>query len=263
MDVTADSSYPLPVTEAPQATAIWRYLSLGRFIALLADRALYFARPEAFGDQFEAAIGPEERREDWLEGCRRMFREVLQEARTAGKLDTTTVIEDEVQRLLGEWVHLNRVLPLNTYLSCWHEGEHESEAMWRLHTKDSSEGVAIRSTCERLRQAISGPQGLRIARVLYGEYDSGPTHPMVRFFKKRISFEHEREIRAAFIALDDQPRKEPGKLVPVDLEVLIQDVVVSPFAPDWLLPTVSVLLERFETKLQVRRSSLSARSFRY
>lgn len=261
--MTSDNSFSFPVAETPPDIVIWRYLSFARFLAVLTQQALYFARPEAFGDPFEAAIGPEKHREEWLEGSRRMFREVLEEARAAGSLDANVAIDDETERLLSDWRQLNRVIPMNTYVSCWHEADFESEAMWRLYAKDTTEGIAIRSTCGRLRKAIAGLSGLRIGRVTYRDYEAGPMHPMLRFFNKRLAFQHEREIRAAFLALDEEPSNEPGRLIQVDLATLIEEVVVSPHAPVWVQPVVASVLERFALSVPVRHSSISAESFRY
>lgn len=36
---------------------LWRYMDLAKFLALLEDRALYFARADKLGDPFEGAAG--------------------------------------------------------------------------------------------------------------------------------------------------------------------------------------------------------------
>lgn len=36
------------------------------------------------------------------------------------------------------------------YVSCWHQSDTESEAMWQLYTRDSKQGIAIQTTFERL-----------------------------------------------------------------------------------------------------------------
>lgn len=57
------STYKRPIPEA----ALWRYMDFTKFVALLKDNALYFARADHLGDPFEGARGLAEREAE-LEG---------------------------------------------------------------------------------------------------------------------------------------------------------------------------------------------------
>jgi hypothetical protein len=52
----------------PDAASLWRYMDVGRFIAFLDSKALYFARIHELGDPWEAA---------WPKGLKRRAVESL------------------------------------------------------------------------------------------------------------------------------------------------------------------------------------------
>lgn len=110
------------------------------------------------------------------------------------------------------------------------------------------------------------------------------------FLHKRVEFESEREVRAFFqdlpaggagrslwIHWDEQnerlvehsssenhepyvvPRPdEAGRLVEVDLQELIQEIVVAPGTPEWLFDLVSSLARDFDLSDRVRSSQMSS-----
>ena len=58
-------------------------------------------------------------------------------------------------------------------VSCWHESEHESDAMWKLYSA-SGQGIAIESTIGQLRTCFGNREGLLIDRVRYMDFDRDP-----------------------------------------------------------------------------------------
>ena len=104
-------------------------------------------------------------------------------------------------------------------VSCWHESEHESDAMWKLYSS-SGQGIAIESTIEQLRASLGNLQGLQIDRVRYMDFDRDSIekgHRHYALFIKRKAFEHEREVRATILP----PDEGRGILVKCDLDVLL------------------------------------------
>ncbi|MDE3256827.1 MAG: DUF2971 domain-containing protein [Gemmatimonadota bacterium] len=135
---------------------------------------------------------------------------------------------------------------------CWHEMEHESEAMWRLYA-GSGPGVAIRTNFQSLINTIF--QGVESeARDFYGrvEYVDYETTDIAMLstmpvFCKRKSFSHEHEVRIARIVNRDPERS--GEFYRLDLDELIHDVVLSPFAEDWALEVVNAVTRKFKESL--------------
>jgi hypothetical protein len=88
-----------------------------------------------------------------------------------------------------------------------------------------------------------------------------------QFFRKRQSFEHERELRAVLIDFPITPDahvdasrhpEDAGREVPVDLATLVEEVVIGAQAPKWYLPLTNKLLGRYGLPLEARLSQLAA-----
>ena len=235
---------------APPADAVlWRYMSFTKFVSLLARKALFFARADKLGDPFEGslsnvniALRPE------------IYRNNLPE---------------EYQELLANHIKdLRRFVLVN----CWHENEHESDAMWKLYSR-YEDGIAIKTDFRSLSQSLIGNETVRIGRVQYVDYDTTfirENDPIAPFMHKRKSFEHEREVRALIrcgppsrdgrIIVGGEPDLyEIGTYHNVDVSVLVKEVVVPPYAEDWFAELVEGTAQTYGLKAPVRRSSLAAR----
>jgi hypothetical protein len=102
-----------PVFESPPGNAaLWRYMDLTRFIALLERRALFFAALRDLPDRFEGLVTPN----------------LLAQARA-------------MPGLLNSW----ELVRLMTYVNCWNEDASESMALWSLYASQAG-GLAIRSS---------------------------------------------------------------------------------------------------------------------
>src|SRR5690242_3376851 len=95
---------------ADPSTKVWRYMDLPKLISLLADRTLYFSRLDLLRDTHEGS--------------------------TPKRMVET---RDAVMRQVGAGQHINSASDsrkewrTTAFVSCWHLGNHESEAMWRLY----------------------------------------------------------------------------------------------------------------------------------
>ncbi len=97
------------------------------------------------------------------------------------------------------------------------------------------------------------------------------------FFHKGRSLEHENELRAIIQELPSQELpygeyvegwiqiefdlleqgvSDNGVYIPVDLDVLIERVIVSPTAPEWFGELVEALANKYDLKKDVKPSSL-------
>ncbi|MGA3163677.1 MAG: hypothetical protein ABSD77_05695 [Verrucomicrobiota bacterium] len=214
---------------------IWRYINLIKFLDLLRTSELYFARADTLNDPFEGS---------WpLGGIKR---------RQAHYVDSEKTFE---------W--LSRGFLSGSYLNCWHISEYESAAMWNLYL-GASQGVAIRSTCNRLIDALRlSIEDVYIAEVRYIDYRTDDfaqelqDNSLTPIVYKRRSFEHEKELRAIICRAFAQNRPEDGVRVIVDLPKLVEGVYVSPNAPSWFRPIVKDIVFRFNQKFPVHQSELA------
>jgi len=117
-----------------EQTYVWRYLSFGRFVWLLQAKRLWLSRVDLLGDDWEMRLAGEQLKHAIARHPPTPLGEVSEDpmARAA--------------RIIREW-------RLTSFVNCWSSQEHESYALWRVF-RPSVEGVAIRSTLERLRASV-------------------------------------------------------------------------------------------------------------
>ncbi|MBU3146732.1 hypothetical protein [Clostridium sp. CF012] len=107
---------------------------------------------------------------------------------------------------------------------------------------DSSMGVAIKSTYNRLTNALmDSSQVVFIGKVKYIDYDKElipyDEGLWAAFLRKRKVFEYENEIRAMYLLSNnkiDDTKITRGGLVDVDLNLLVEEVVLAPDVLYWL-----------------------------
>ena len=230
----------------PLDTILWRYMDFPKFVSILEESALFFTRLDLMDDPFE--------------GARSSFNREVR----------PVIYGDEVSELifrdLDAASHRERK---RIYLSCWSQGEHESEALWaRYSSRDN--GIAIRTTCAKLIASLTCDVTSYVAAVSYVDYNS-TFIPENNLFSpivyKRREFEYEQEVRivqkrggygASDGALGDES-SIPGVYQQVDLPLLIDEVRVAPNAQPWFLDLVRASCARIGLDVQVVMSSLADR----
>lgn len=224
---------------------IWRYIDLPRYLSLLVEKALFFARADKLAevDAFEGSL----------------------------PLKAVTNLPLNIHQQ-----HLNQI-----YVNSWYVGSGESTAMWKIYSENHP-GIALKSSYARLRDCWQFQRQVFIGLINYIDYveDTFPTdNAFYPLLHKQRAYSHESELRAAvenFGAgigepiLEQQARDRPeserflqankwakdGILVPVDLSVLIDAIVLAPRANQWEFDLVRKLSEHFGVRAQIRSSDL-------
>ena len=249
----------------------WRYLDFSKFIALLESRSLYFS--------------PVSRFEDCYEGVYNCLNEVdfygidfndnsgnptlmpfdrLQYSNNPIAIENSTNIKATYTRLQNSCIQA-------TGVNCWHLGDNESHAMWKVFLK-SNEGVAIQTTVKDLMEAIYPTEySVKIGKIKYIDYQNDKidlfgkpnfwfTEP---FFRKNLYFSHEKELRLVinktkhfgkigksvdiFDFCDNVivPLPEDGVQLPVDVDRILKNLYISPYAPKWFNDIVQMVCKRW------------------
>lgn len=236
---------------------IWRYIDFAKFVDMLERRKLHFARLDQLGDEFEGA--PSAAATEWW----RLYY-AQRPATTTGNVPGHVVAaRDQYYGSRGLF-----------FVNCWHMNEHESHAMWRLYSHD---GIAIRSTYSRLLASVDhAAEDVHIGRVVYHDHrrairPENPGNILSAAFRKGMSFEHERELRAltdrvppdwtgGSFPYDEYKDKQPkGVMVDVDLDGLLERVYVAPGRPPWFKELVVRVMETYKLDKPVETSSLDDR----
>ena len=283
----------------PFDSVIWRYMNFAQLVSLLDREALFFCRADKLGDPFEGAgsdpireaLRLDDEKKVIVHNDRIVLQDMNQEQVVSLNVSRFEARErPDADTLIRAW----QQMLLNTkddarftMVNCWHENPYESEAMWRLYA-GRDYGVAIKSSFGGLIASFTSRLPDIAARVRYIPYDKTamPLRISAPFLHKRISFEHEREVRALITedrasASPAQPSLQPqspdqqgfvyqlrdvdystdvcdvGLYYGVDLSTLIQEVVVSPYAPSWLVDLTGSVVERYGLQFPVRQSALA------
>ena len=224
---------------------LWRYMDFAKFVSLLEDRSLFFARADKLGDPFEGA---------WSDVNHKLLEQ--------GKKAETS---NDVSNWVEAWSLIARNARVQrrfTLVNCWHASDYESEAMWRLYS-GVGYGVAVRTDFKSLVHSFTERVPDIIANVEYLSYEDQPMPWSINapFLHKRLSFAHEQEVRAIircynYRETDREDVCEVGIPFSVDPVDLVQEVVVSPYAESWMLELVRSVPRRYGLNNPVRPSSM-------
>lgn len=224
-------------------TIVWRYLDFTKFIDLITNGQLYFCRSDKFEDPFEGLFQLKDYHQN-----REMFASF-----------------EETKKYY--------------FLNSWHINNHQSDAMWRIFL-DTKNGIAIKSTVGHIINALSKTEEeILVGKIQYRDFDNITYMELSReaqnqisdrggsvnqYTYKRISFEHEKELRLYYIdipiphaIIHGEPREPLSfKKINIDVHALIEEVVIAPFAEDWFLELVDNVLKKLDYNFNTTKSDL-------
>ena len=148
----------------------------------------------------------------------------------------------------------------------------ESTQMWSLYAA-RGRGVAVRSSLRRLTHGILDTEREFCLRPMeYLDYGTDETpwgNAIWPMFCKRVEFLHEREFRILvpeFDRITDLSAPVPaagfapeGIRIPVDLGVLVEEIVLAPETDEQTFDTVTRIASSSSLEDRVRRSTLEER----
>lgn len=233
---------------------LWRYMSFAKFVSMVSSNKLHFGRCDLFEDNFEGSHPTQnvlDRKHNW--------QKKLTDAGDAEPEASAQFMSDSTANM-----HLR--VRTRTYVSCWHQSEYESAAMWKLYSAEDP-AIAIVTKYDLLANLL--PDEVYLGQVKYIDYSEdriSEGNVFTPLLHKRLSFEHEKEIRALYLAppaqTDDQLILENAYKRPkiwecdLDINELIQKVLVSPTAPTWTVDLVSNIASKYEVDASVNQSNL-------
>ena len=262
------------ITSPGDEFILWRYMSLEKFVSILATGSLFFARVDKFDDPFEGFKPPL---------MTYTYELAVNHAENTEKAGLESAI-----KAMENW---RKYIMCN----CWHQNEEESMAMWEKYQMRNS-GIAIKTTMENLKKSLSNELDVFIGQV---KYSSSETYEIkyvfdyvsenlsdekpiyFPYFYKRKAFEYEHEVR---LIIDTRPLvsdyfdKHVGDIsietllqtgfpeiweigIPfkVDVQMLIGEtgeVIISPYTEDWVTEAVGSLVRQYGFDFKVNRSTL-------
>lgn len=225
-------------------TIVWRYLDFEKFVDLITSKKLFMCRSDKFEDPFEGVL----------------------------KLKDTKQSEFDLNVLTKKFYFIN----------CWHINDMQSDAMWKIFLKTNN-GIAIKSTVKRIKKSLEKTkEDIHIGKVYYRDFSKTTFFDLMRepqniwpnsngrggcvnqYNYKRISFEHEKELRLNFIDLPIPHATKNGtprapleqKIIEIDINELIEEIVVAPFSDSWFKPLIERLTQQLNYDFKILESNL-------
>lgn len=222
---------------------LWRYVDLAKLIDLLSSDTLYFAASEQLtaGDPWEGKIHPDD--------VRRFVERSEQAAAARGQ--ESALNASLVAALANQ--------STATYINCWQESTPESVAMWKMYAEH---GVALRTSMGRMKCALLADHDIHIGKVEYGESGLGKSSSdwVRRNLQKRSAFKSEQEVRLLVSGAELEPDRVaailPGLRVPVNLNCLLAEIVISPFASAYEVDAIKSVVSKFAPGIPCSQSTL-------
>ncbi len=248
------------IYEIPKSTdKLWHYMDLSKFISLISKKELYFSAATCFDDPFEGAKGVVSMKQQWDEFYLDFFKQAIL---TAPGMDlsklTPEKLDSKSQRLLDEINSTGKIKRQSTFISCWHLNDFESEAMWKLYSKDVTNAFAIQTTYLHLYEALGKEPYISIGKVNYIDFSKQFTSVNDAFWFKRKSFEHEHEVRAI---VKRRIKDKQGISIPIDIHKLIENIYISPYAPIWFSEVVKSIMEKYDINTPLLQSDMCSIPF--
>lgn len=229
--------------EVDNNLSIIRYMDFPKFLSILENKRIHMTRADKFEDPLEGYVP------DWY-----IDKELF---------GIEHFIKDDKAISLLKRRHKERLNKLKekTFINCWNEGSEESYALWQIYAKQY--GVAIKTTVKKLKSYTDGTNA-KIYKVKYVDnYDNNIIYPRVDvedfeingnfFVCKHSHYKYEKEIRIIAFCENNENYSIPI----VDLNELIDEIYVSPFAQNWFLELVSKLIKgQYNLNVPVTKSKI-------
>lgn len=217
---------------------VWRYLSLPKFLSLLNEEQLYFARQDRFFDMQEGTLS---------EPDKNFF---------------NSRVPDITSRIEGDSIGC-------TFINCWVISDVELYLMWTAYSS-IDEGIAIKTTVGNLIDSLdpNDKRDIYISDVDYIDYNTqytfskanGFANLLAPFFCKGKYFQQEKELRLLYSDYEIKYRDNIlGLQFKVSLNTLIDEIWIAPKAKEWFHNIVKKELILHKLNKPLKYSCIKAR----
>jgi hypothetical protein len=245
---TKNSPFIFDITEN---LSISKYVDIVKFLSILQTNSLFFCRVDKLEDRFEG-VSPKTNTvflEQWLTHLSKEYKSVDVQKKLSIRKD----VEERFKKVMC--------------VCCWNKFSYESYAMWKIYS-DINKGIMIKSNIENLKLSFNQTEEkIQLSDIKYIDIEnemiepSSLTSPIIH---KHKAYFYENEIRLLHQVgengnLEFDWSNEPisnGKNIKVDLNILIEEVILSPYSPDWFLRMIKDLMEKYNLNKEIKFSTL-------
>lgn len=228
----------IPGQSIDDSQVIWRYMDFVSFYSILVNGSLFFRRLDKYTDANEGTLPPET-----IKDLRRL--------RMESGYETSEQV-DFVLRKLCENYERERSFTLS---NSWMMDSDENYAMWKIYLRGTTEGIAIKTTIGKLRQALTNSRfPIYLGKVSYKVPSTDYISPFEVATWKRPAYKYEKEFRLLMIEQSMKqeidganikvPLYEVGQEVDVDINCFLNEIFVSPFSSPWFINIIQSAIHR-------------------
>jgi hypothetical protein len=255
MPIEKPTNKTAPVYSPKENYSIVKYMDLAKFISLLQTESLFFCRLDKMEDKFE---GTSPRLS--IEQIKKIIRNLY----TEGHLKTSN-IDESVSNHLSKRLEIEDKIKKLTCISCWNKNTTESYALWKIYS-DINKGIMVTSSINNLIESFkSTPEKIKLSEIKYINHDTdyipidNTNFPIIH---KNLAYSYEQELRLIYqveaengLIYNWKP-EENGKYLKTNLNILIEEIVLSPYSPEWFYEIIEDLLFKYRIEKKIKYSKL-------
>ena len=260
---------------------IWKYMNWASFTSLVLNKRLMFRRASFFKDYYDTYVDLDKESIDSLVKTFKQLKDQPGNFLNISYTENCTNCKNEEDRVLfgGKPIQpfyqdetisfklTHEGLPITisdvTYCCSWHQNNEENYALWKIYLENQPEGIAIKTSVANLRKILNlqSNRDFYIGKVNYENKkvnifkDNESNHTII--LRKKKEYIYEQEIRLYTI---DEEFSDPFFYLPLyNVEDLIKEIWVSPFAGNWFYEDVKLFLKDNGVTIIPQRSSIKER----
>ncbi len=258
MPIIIPNKHASPVFYPQLNYQVVKYMDLIRFVSMLQRKSLFFCRLDKLEDHFEGTTSEV----NWQ---RRFDNHSRQHILSK---DFRPLTEEEILLRVEQDYERDRKAKAIKTVCCWNISNSESAALWKIYS-NINQGIMITSKVTSIIEAFKETkENIDLSEVKYLNHscdkmpDGNIMYPVIH---KHLAYSYEKELRMIHTVdygpglLYDWSREEvdTGKYIPVNLNELIDEVIMSPYSPPWFFKLVENLCESYGMSKVILKSELS------
>jgi hypothetical protein len=258
MPIIIPNKHTSPVFYPQKNYQVVKYMDLTKFVSLLQRKSLFFCRLDKLEDHFEGTTA----KSNW------QHRYDLYATQYLGSPKIKKLTKEEILKNIEEDFEAESKMKALKTICCWNISDSESAALWKIYS-DFNQGIMITSKVTSIIEAFKGTkEDIDLSEVKYINHSSDKMpdgNMMYPVIHKHKAYSYEKELRLIHTVdfgnglLYDWKKEEieQGKYLNVDLDKLIDEIILSPYSPNWYVDLIENLCETYGLKTIIMKSELS------
>jgi hypothetical protein len=243
--------------EPHESTELARYMNLKKFLSLVINKQLFFCRIDKLEDKFEGTM-PKISKSLLIQ----WYKNMRDRENFFDLPFTDNMIEENVNENMEFRIKLNAI----TCVNCWNEYNGESYALWKIYS-DLDQGIMIKSKYINIINSLNNSSDdIFCSKIKYIDYENDRIdlgNTFAPFIHKHKAYSYENEIRLIHLIPNtnytydwENEKYQNGKMISVDINKLIEEVVVSPYSDDNIIEILESIKLKYNLEFIISNSKL-------